>query len=125
MESRRSAARAARPVNRDSFIQEWPEAGLVLFHSPSDPQPSVRVEQGRIVELDGTPEALAMQARIAEECGRPQLAENLRRAAELTRVPEPFILDVYRALRPGRADRDTLLREAAELQDTPPGACRL
>ena len=55
--SKRAASRAARPVNRDSFIHEWPETGLVLFHSPADPEPSIRVEGGRVVELDGKLEA--------------------------------------------------------------------
>jgi propanediol dehydratase small subunit len=72
--------------------------------------------QVRMEDLRVSPEVLGMQARIAEECHRPQLAEGLRRAAELTRVPELFILDVYRALRPGRADRATLLRLADELE---------
>jgi propanediol dehydratase large subunit len=54
--SKRSASRAARPVNRDSFIREWPETGLILFHSPYDPEPGLRIAGGRIVELDGTPE---------------------------------------------------------------------
>jgi propanediol dehydratase large subunit len=54
--SKRSASRAAREVNRDSFIHEWAETGLILFASPADPRPSVRVENGRIVELDGRSE---------------------------------------------------------------------
>ena len=29
----RAQARSQRPVNRDSFIQEWPETGLVVFRS--------------------------------------------------------------------------------------------
>jgi propanediol dehydratase large subunit/glycerol dehydratase large subunit len=55
-ESKRFQARAARPVNRDSFIHEWAETGLVLFHSPADPAPQVRVREGRVVELDGRAE---------------------------------------------------------------------
>ena len=55
--SRRSQCRAARAVNRDSFIHEWPETGLILFNSPRDPAPQLRTENGRVVELDGTPEA--------------------------------------------------------------------
>ncbi len=55
--SKRDAARAARPVNRDSFIHEWAETGLILFNSPSDPKPGLRVENGRVVELDGRAEA--------------------------------------------------------------------
>ena len=43
----------ARPVNLDGYINEWPEMGFVAMSSPYDPEPSVRVEDGRIVELDG------------------------------------------------------------------------
>jgi propanediol dehydratase large subunit len=43
----------ARPVNLDGFVEEWPEKGLVAMESDFDPAPSVRVEDGRIVELDG------------------------------------------------------------------------
>lgn len=42
-----------RPVNLDGYINEWPEMGFTAMKSPYDPQPSVRVEDGRIVELDG------------------------------------------------------------------------
>ena len=42
-----------RPVNLDGYIDEWPEMGFVAMKSPYDPAGSVRVEDGRIVELDG------------------------------------------------------------------------
>ena len=42
-----------RPVNKDGFIDEWPEMGFVAMTSPYDPKPSVKVANGRIVELDG------------------------------------------------------------------------
>lgn len=42
-----------RPVNMDGYINEWPEMGFVAMSSPYDPKPSVRVEQGKITELDG------------------------------------------------------------------------
>ena len=42
-----------RPVNLDGFINEWPEMGFVAMKSPYDPEPSVKVQDGRIVELDG------------------------------------------------------------------------
>jgi propanediol dehydratase large subunit len=44
---------AERPVNKDGFIQEWPEVGLVAMESPNDPRPSITIQGGRIVELDG------------------------------------------------------------------------
>ena len=42
-----------RAVNKDGFIDEWPEMGFAAMSSPYDPEPSVRVENGKIVELDG------------------------------------------------------------------------
>src|SRR4051794_21121471 len=56
-QSKRFQVRGEREINRDSFIHEWPEKGLVLFNSPLDPKPQVKVAGGRIVELDGKPEA--------------------------------------------------------------------
>lgn len=42
-----------RPVNLDGYINEWPEMGFVAMKSPYDPMPSVKVQNGKIVELDG------------------------------------------------------------------------
>lgn len=51
--SKRIETLDARPVNLDGYINEWPEMGFAAMSSPYDPEPSVRVEEGRIVELDG------------------------------------------------------------------------
>ena len=51
--SKRIEALDKRPVNLDGYINEWPEMGFVAMSSPYDPKPSVRVEGGKIVELDG------------------------------------------------------------------------
>ena len=42
-----------RPINQDSFIDEWPEKGFIAMASPYDPKPSLSVENGIIVEMDG------------------------------------------------------------------------
>jgi propanediol dehydratase large subunit len=55
--SLRFQARSQREINRDSFIHEWPETGLVVFRSPADPKPQIAIRGGRVVELDGCPEA--------------------------------------------------------------------
>src|SRR3954452_4664140 len=52
-QSLRTEILEARAVNLDGFVEEWPEKGLVAMESDFDPAPSVRVEDGRIVELDG------------------------------------------------------------------------
>ncbi|MBM3747059.1 MAG: glycerol dehydrogenase [Acidobacteria bacterium] len=77
------------------------------------------VLDGRITmeDLRVTPEALELQARIAQAAGRRQLAENLRRAAELAAVPEERIREIYNALRPGRGTRAGLLALATDLEE--------
>ncbi len=55
--SLRSAYYATRPISRDNLVPEDPALGLVAFSSPFDPEPSLRIEEGRVVELDGKPES--------------------------------------------------------------------
>jgi propanediol dehydratase large subunit len=43
----------AKPVNLDGFSVTNPELGLVAMRSPSDPEPSLVVRDGVVVELDG------------------------------------------------------------------------
>ena len=61
------------------------------------------------------PETLEYQAQIAESAGRPNLATNLRRAAEMTRIPDARVLEIYNALRPYRSTKQDLLDIAEEL----------
>ena len=61
------------------------------------------------------PETLERQAVIAETHGNPQLAANLRRAAELTALPDDEVLAIYEALRPGRSTVAELTALAASL----------
>ena len=42
-----------RPIHQDTFVKEWPEEGFVAMMGPNDPKPSVKVEDGKIVEMDG------------------------------------------------------------------------
>lgn len=74
---------------------------------------------GRIVapDLRATPETLRLQAEVAAAQGRTQLAENLDRAAELAAVPDDVLLDVYTALRPGRATAGELELWALRLEE--------
>jgi propanediol dehydratase small subunit len=62
------------------------------------------------------PEALELQAQIAEAHGRTQMATNFRRAAELTQLPDKEILRIYEALRPCRCTRTELSDIVQELE---------
>ena len=53
MRSKRFEVLANRPVNQDGFVHEWVEEGLIAMESPNDPKPSIRIENGVVVELDG------------------------------------------------------------------------
>ncbi|WP_187118741.1 propanediol/glycerol family dehydratase large subunit [Massilioclostridium coli] len=51
--SKRIEALDKRAVNLDGYINEWPEMGFVAMSSPYDPKPSIKVQDGIIVEMDG------------------------------------------------------------------------
>ena len=61
-------------------------------------------------------ETLNRQADAAQQAGYGQLAENLRRAAEISGLSNQEVLDVYNMLRPGRASYDELMALAARLE---------
>jgi propanediol dehydratase large subunit len=87
--SARSEFLANRPISQDNLVPEEPALGLVAFTSPFDPEPSLRVKDGRVVELDGKPEAEfdlldefiarhAIDLAVAEEAMALQNAEFAR-----------------------------------------------
>ena len=78
---------------------------------------AVRAGEIGVADLRIHPGTLERQAVVAEEHGNPQLAENLRRAAELTRLPDDEVLAIYDALRPGRRTGQQLAELAAGLAE--------
>lgn len=52
-QSKRMKVLGERPVNKDGFINEWPEMGFIAMSSPYDPKPSIQIQDGKIIELDG------------------------------------------------------------------------
>lgn len=53
MRSKRFEYLDQRPVNQDGYIKEWAEVGLIAMNSPFDPKPSIKMENGVVVEMDG------------------------------------------------------------------------
>lgn len=53
LRSKRFEVLENRPVNQDGFVKEWPEVGLIAMEGPNDPTPSIKLENGLVVELDG------------------------------------------------------------------------
>jgi glycerol dehydratase small subunit/propanediol dehydratase small subunit len=75
---------------------------------------SVTIEDLRI-----TPSALQAQADVARAAGRPRLADNFLRAADLVTVPQEVIMRAYELLRPGRAkSKADLLEMARTMRET-------
>lgn len=62
------------------------------------------------------PDTLHRQADVAAQAGNPQLAEALRRAAEIATLDEAEVLSVYEALRPGRSSAADLEQLAQSLR---------
>ena len=84
-QSARTELLESRPVNLDGFVEEWPEVGMVAMDSAFDPEPSVRVENGVIVEMDGVQRADAV---VEPRAGREQLAVD-RLVADRVHAVEP------------------------------------
>jgi propanediol dehydratase small subunit len=76
---------------------------------------AIRAGEIGVADLRIHPETLERQAVVAQQHGNPQLAENLRRAAELTRLPDDEVLAIYEALRPGRSTAFQLTELASSL----------
>jgi propanediol dehydratase small subunit len=76
------------------------------------------VESGKIgfEDFSITPEVLKMQGDIAASAGRKQIGLNFARAAELTKVPDKRILEIYNSMRPHRSTLEELHAIADELQ---------
>ena len=62
------------------------------------------------------PEILIKQGEIAKNAGRESIQYNFSRAAELTKVPDARVLEIYNALRPYRSSKQELLDIADELE---------
>lgn len=71
----------------------------------------------RTEDIRIAPETLAYQAEQAQRAGNPQLAESLRRAAEMTALGDEELMRMYDALRPRRSTAEELAALATDLAD--------
>lgn len=110
--SRRTEILEARAVNLDGFIDEWPEVGLVAMESSGDPKPSLKLQGGQIVEMDGKTKdefdfldqfiaERAINTAVAEEAMALPAAEIGRRLVD-TSVPRTEVLRIARGLTPAK-----------------------
>src|SRR5262245_30482983 len=110
--SKRFESRSGRDINKDSFIHEWPETGLILFNSPNDPAAQIRIVDGRITELDGKTEAHFdwIDQFIAHYAIDPAQAEKSMATDSLTiarllvdfRSPREEVVKIFSGLTPAK-----------------------
>lgn len=80
---------------------------------------SVLAGKVTMADLQITTASLQKQAEISADAGRPTLALNFQRAAELVDVPQDVIMAAYELLRPGRAkSKQELIDRAALFRTT-------
>lgn len=78
---------------------------------------AVRAGEVSTDDLRIHPETLEHQAQVAADHANPQLAANLRRAAELTALDDADVMRIYEALRPRRSTFAELEDIATWLED--------
>lgn len=112
MKSKRFQILAERPVNKDGFVAEWPEVGLIAVDSPNDPKPSIRVENGKIVEMDGKKREdfdmieqfiadYAIDVEMAEKAMKMDSVEIARMLVDVN-VPREEVVKIARGLTPAK-----------------------
>lgn len=62
-------------------------------------------------------EVLILQAEVARQAGKIQLAQNFIRSAELINVPDDKVLNMYNMLRPYRSTESELIKLSDELRN--------
>jgi propanediol dehydratase large subunit len=123
--SARFAARAERDVRLEVLIEPLAELGLVAFDGPNDPQPSLRIEDGRVVELDGRGpdhwDALdhfiarsGIDVEVAVEAATLEDGEIARRLVDVD-VPRSELVRLSRGLTPARLARVIAMLDPVEL----------
>lgn len=108
------------------LLEKHPELVRTPTGKPADAITMEGVRDGSVVKEDLciSKEMLLAQADVAESAGKRQVAENLRRAAEMTAVPDDKVIEMYDKLRPHRSTK-TELRAMAAALETQYGAPRL
>jgi propanediol dehydratase large subunit len=123
--SERFVAREQRELRRELLIEPLAELGLVAMNGPNDPEPSLVIEDGRVVELDGRREhewdaldhfvvANGLDLEVAQEAAT--LAdETIARMLVDVDVPRSQLVRLSRGLTPARLARVIAMLDPVEL----------
>ncbi len=109
---KRFEALEQRAVNKDGFVTEWPEVGMIAMGSPNDPKPSIKVQNGAIVEMDGRRREefdfneifianYAINTAIAEEMMAIPSVDIARMIVDIN-VPREKVVKVFSGLTPAK-----------------------
>ena len=112
MKSKRFEVLSKRAVNKDGFIGEWKEEGLIAMDSPLDPKPSLIIEHGKIIELDGKKREnfdmidlfiadYAIDLRYAEEAMKLSTLEIAKKLVDIN-VKKEDILKITTGITPAK-----------------------
>ncbi|HEY0416722.1 MAG TPA: propanediol/glycerol family dehydratase large subunit [Gaiellaceae bacterium] len=123
--SRRFGDRAGSGLRREVLIEPLAELGLVAFDGPNDPEPSLVLDDGRVVELDGRREESwdvldhfvarnGIDADAAREAAALGDLEIARRLVDVS-VPRSDLVRLSRGLSPGRLARVVAMLDPVEL----------
>jgi propanediol dehydratase large subunit len=123
--SERFVAREQRELRRELLIEPLAELGLVAMNGPNDPEPSLVVEDGRVVELDGSREEdwdaldhfvvrYGLDPDVAGEAAELDDAEIARMLVDVD-VPRAGLVRLSRGLTPARLARIVSMLDPVEL----------
>jgi propanediol dehydratase large subunit len=122
--SSRFERRERRELRRELLIEPLPELGLVAMDCPNDPEPSLVVEDGRVVELDGRREhewdvldhfvaRHGIDPDAAQEAAALDDAELARMLVDVD-VPRARLVRLSRGMSPARLARVVALLDPVE-----------
>ena len=123
--SERFVAREQHELRRELLIEPLAELGLVAMNGPNDPEPSLTIEDGRVVELDGRREAdwdaldhfvvrYGLDLDVARDAAALGDAEIARMLVDVD-VPRSELVRLSRGLTPARLARVIAMLDPVEL----------
>ena len=109
---KRFEALEQRAVNKDGYVTEWADVGLIAMGSPNDPTPSIKVQNGVIVEMDGRKREefdfneifianYGINTKIAEEMMAISSVDIARMVCDIN-VSREHVLRVFSGLTPAK-----------------------
>jgi propanediol dehydratase large subunit len=123
--SARFVSREQRELRRELLIEPLAELGLVAMDGPNDPEPSLVIAGGRVVELDGRREQdwdaldhfvarYGLDLDVAQETAQLDDRELARRLVDVD-MPRSELVRLSRGLTPARLARVIALLDPVEL----------